>query len=117
MESKEIGVVRISYDKHGVVTEASFNPTMKINLEPKVLLQLSAIKGSEDHEAIHSNAAMVMATWFNKMNEIELADRNKYEIVSELFHCEKYSDGKVKECAIYFIFKEIKNQLQNESKS
>lgn len=103
-----IGQVTISYTETGVPSFAGFKPIMEIKLSGGELLEkLSEFqhdKNSREH--VEESASLVFATWFNKMNEIELADREKFEIVARTIDCQTYLKGNVKLCVINFVFKE-----------
>lgn len=109
MKNFEIGTVGITYDKQGTATKAEFNPTVGFNLDTNVIKQLASIK-QQDPEILKQNAGFVMAAWFSKLNDIELADRDKYEIATEIVSCDRYSDGKIKMCRIRFTFKELSRE-------
>lgn len=108
MEKLVIGTVRVEYNTQGTIESAVFNPQIKINLlEDKGDLgrQMLSIKGNTQ-EVFKKNADLVLGAWFAKMNEIELADRDRYEVASAIVECEKYLDGSVKTCALEYIFQE-----------
>lgn len=46
-----------------------------------------------------------LAAWFTKMNEIELADRDRYDINSEIVGCDKHPNGSIKKCTLKYTFK------------
>ncbi len=103
----EIGRATIEYDINGRVLYADFQPTMKVEVPSEVLQKLSSVEANK--EIIKENAATVFAHWFLKTNEIELADRDKFEIVTEIVRCSKYfTNNNVKKCVVRFIFREIK---------
>jgi hypothetical protein len=107
MKEQEIGIANIKYKQDGSVFSADFTPS-KVNLgggfgPPNQLLNIK--QGTA--EEIKNNAELVMASWYSKMNEIELADRNQYEIKGEIIRCDKYPDGAVMQCEVRFVFKQI----------
>lgn len=103
----KIGRATIEYNEVGKVIGASFTPTMNIILEPNVLMQMGKVKDVKDVDVIKSNAELALASWFSKNNEIELADRDHYEIASETVECETHQNGNVKKCVIEFVFKTL----------
>ena len=103
MEELQIGTAEIIYGEDGKVLRAFFTPKMQVGNIASQLLQLEPGKP----ERIKENAEMVLAAWFSKMNEIELADREHYKIESEILKCTMYQDGSVKRCKISFTFKEM----------
>lgn len=102
---EQIGIATINYDQQGNVLEAYFNPTPKF--EKIDASQLKSVKSSKEAEVIKYNAEMILASYFSRMNEIELADRDKYEIGSEILICTKYDNGNVRSCSIQFFFREL----------
>src|SRR5579864_105088 len=80
MEELQIGTAEIIYGEDGKVLRAFFTPKMQVGNIASQLLQLEPGKP----ERIKENAEMVLAAWFSKMNEIELADREHYKIESEI---------------------------------
>lgn len=104
-QEQEIGIATMVYDTNGKIMNTSFVPLLQIKHSKKLESQLQTVKGSEDAEALNNNAQLVMAAWFSQVDEIELADRDEYEVVSKVLSCEKYQSGRVKTCSIMFIFK------------
>lgn len=105
-----IGQAVILFNEEGKAVGSMFTPEgIKINnlaMFAEVGEVLAPVEGNKGQENIRKAAETVFAAWFNKMNEIELADREKFEIVTEVLKCEEYSPGKVKSCTIAFIFRE-----------
>lgn len=107
MNTTEIGTVEITYDENGNARDAKFTPSLKISLTNKLLLELFKISGKDSEGIIRSNADLVFGQWFSKLNEIELADREKYHVVSHLQRCIKYDSGNVKTCIITYSFEPV----------
>lgn len=103
---EEIGTVTISYDKTGKVIRANFVPVIKVNMGEELLKELKGVQSESDEASMVEDANTVFAGWFNKFNTYELADRDKFEIVTEKISCEKYLSGEVKKAVIKFIFQE-----------
>src|SRR5690242_12136542 len=101
---KEIGFVTVAYNEIGKVTMSRFEPTIKVELTETQLGQLTILKGSDDQKTMEENAQFVFASWFNSMNEIELADRDQYEIVTETIRCDRYPSGSIKTCVMRVVF-------------
>jgi hypothetical protein len=110
MNKDEIGLAVISYDESGKLQAAGFQPTMTMQLDAELFKPLSSVAG-RGLEDIRLNADLVMAAWFNRMNEIELADRGLYEISSEVVECLKYENGQVKQCKLRYFLKESTEKL------
>ena len=109
-----IGVTTLFFTEQGEAAVATFTPERMelsdLSIRQQIRRLFAPVEGNKGPEAVKSAAELVFAAWFNKMNEIELADREKYEIVSEVIECKEYSPGKVKSCTIAFIFRERKEQ-------
>lgn len=120
-QKQEIGIVTMNYNDEGEVTMASFKPTMSITIDKNLFERFSKIGDTgkrikkespsvhyeEDSEMLRENAELVFASWFNKTNEIELADREKYKIISETIRCSKHFNGRIAECNIRFSLAEL----------
>lgn len=107
MKQQEIGVTTLEYDDAGNLITSYFEPTMKVVVDETLLKAIKEVKNSEDSESIKQHAEVALASWFSKMNEIELADRDEWTISSEVKHCEKWPNNKVKKCVIQFEFKRL----------
>lgn len=104
MNKSKIGRAIIKYDRKGNVTEAKFKGSFETSFDDSLKQQL--IKASSRDE-IKQNADLTLAGWFSSLNDIELADRNTHEIVSEVVSCDVYLFGKgVKKCIIDYYFQE-----------
>jgi uncharacterized protein YuzE len=110
-----IGEVLIGYNEDGTVAGVLFTPaSLKLaGVMSQIPKLFKDTNGKQDREQIKKSAELVFGAWFNQMNEFELADREKYEIVSEIGDCEEYPDGGVKSCLILFTFrgKEVKSDF------
>lgn len=104
----QIGQAIFNFDEQGKQMSAYFKPTMKVNVNVNLLENIST---GEDSETIKRNAEVALASWFSKMNEIELADRDEYVLQSEIEECIRYDNGKVKTCVVVFNFLKI-NELR-----
>ncbi len=107
MKDLELGIAQIEYNEYGQATQATFSPTMKIDIDPTLLQQITDIDVKDNPDIIKENANYVFASWFAKTNEIELADRDHYGIDTEIVDCQKDSNGIVRVCRIKFVFKEL----------
>jgi uncharacterized protein YdeI (YjbR/CyaY-like superfamily) len=103
----EIGITTIEYNEDTTVKIAKFTPTMEVSIPDELLQKLKESGEWKDPEKLKENSDFIFASWFSKMNDIELADREVSEIVSEIIVCEKYPNGNIKKCSMKYIFKEI----------
>lgn len=106
--NQEIGVAILHYNEDGSFKTAEFKPTIIVKIDSKMMDELFNIETQKGEDIVKEQANNVFATWFQRMNDIELADREKYKIVTELVApCERYDSGIISKCSIKFIFKEI----------
>ncbi len=98
---KEIGIARVTYDAKGNATHSIFIPQIKIDDEKLIQSELKNI-GNGSKETILGNAQLVMSNWFNKVSEIETADRFAGEkVVGEVMGTDM-RDGKIRSCTMKF---------------
>lgn len=106
MIPQEIGIATLNYDTTGNFIGGKFEPTMTVPVDKNLMDSFSGATCKDGEEAIKQQATNIFASWFQAMNEIELADQEKYEIGTEIVgECEKYEDGTIKSCTIKFTFK------------
>lgn len=104
----EIGTATIEYDTTGQSVMVKFIPAEISFSKQDIANGLSQVKSCEDCETIRTNAETVMVKWFNNTSAIELADREKYGIVSEIIgECEKHPNGMIKQCSFKFTLKPL----------
>ena len=105
---KIIGTAEIEYDENGVVVNAGFKPVMELVFDESMKKLLKAsVQGDEKEEEIQHNADMILASWFSQISDVELAERDEQEIVSEIVGCEKFDSGKIKICRIQYTFQDV----------
>ena len=99
----------LNYDENGNVLSTEFEPKLPLKVTSGLLNQLTAVKCSDDSEVIKSNADLVLASWFNQIEDIELADRDKFQVTSEVVEarCERYENGNIKSVYIYYNFENV----------
>jgi hypothetical protein len=104
-----IGVASVGYNEEGQVEFANFLPEMQIDLDQRSLNNLKkVVNNSTNTETVKENADKVLAHWFSKINDIELAERPQFQVTSEIVNCEKHANGNVKLCVIRYSFSEFK---------
>lgn len=108
MNREKIGEVVITYTPEGVAETAAFLPTIKID-SAAIAKQLLEVKigGSA---AIQSNSDMVMATWFSRINDIELMDHSDQRLNSEIIDCLKRENGMVYYCRIAYYIEDVSHK-------
>lgn len=112
---QQIGISTVSYHQDGSIQSAMFVPTIKIDTDESLLKQLAAVQDSGDLQTLKQNSQLVFSNWFRKMDQkltdIELSDRERFEIVTQVLECKKYRGGKIKKCSVSFIFQEIPSTI------
>lgn len=106
MEKIIIGIAELKYNIHGFVVMSSFKPSLNIEHTEKLAEILNKIECT-DVSKIKQQADIVFASWFSRITDIEIADRSKYVISSNIITCKKFKNGKTKNCAIEYSFKEV----------
>lgn len=109
IENQEIGIATLLYNEDETPLCAHFKPTMDIKMGSREILEMADQVDctGKDHEILNQ-ANGVFATWFQRMNDVELADRSQYEIAAEFIKpCERWENGKIKGCNIRFVFKHL----------
>ena len=102
---EEIGVAVINYDTEGKPRAVRFTPLIKIDTPMDLLNQHENVKG-KDEQQLKTNAELAMGSWFAKVDSIELADRDKYKITSEV-KCFRREDDSIRQCEVTFFFEEM----------
>lgn len=106
-DGQEIGVSELSFDRDGKLVYGHFNPTMQIKVD-NISDFITGIDCKDEDANIINKATQVFATWFQRMNDIELADRSQFEISTQFIEpCERWDNGIVKLAKIRFVFKHI----------
>lgn len=101
-----IGIAIVNYDSNGRLLEVQFTPSMQVTLSNAELARLAKIDG-QTVETVESTATFALAAWFQRTNEIELADMNLNKIVTSAKDCKYWDNGKIRQCTVYFNFEKI----------
>lgn len=107
---QKIGIVTISYNQKGQVSGAIFDPARVDFNDDTFLLNLLSTEGRSQEE-IKKSADKILAAWFNKVDNIELEDREKFRITSQIVSCDKWKDDTVKSCVIEYSLEEVTNAV------
>ena len=100
-----LGRAIINYDENGYMTKSEFTPYSKIIIEEEFASKIGEkIQNVTDLRTIQHNSEMVLATWFSQMTDIELADPEKFSIVSSNVECLKHENNMIKQCIIDYHF-------------
>jgi hypothetical protein len=87
-ETTPVGSVEMFFDDNGKTTNAIFHPMIRPRHTCELIKKLGQIR-CDDPKQIKSNADEVIAHWFFAVSEIELADREKFDLVGEVRTIEK----------------------------
>lgn len=103
--TEKIGTAVIRYDVNNNIISGVFKGELKQKFNEELIKQLQP---SNDLDIIKNNADMALASWFNKITEIEIADREKTRIISNVKKRTYYSNGNIKKCEIDYYLETIK---------
>ena len=106
----DIGIATLRYTKEGELVSAAFEPLMMLKACDKLIDQMKENnnKALGPINAIE-NAEFIFASWFSKMNEIELADRSEYTITTEEWKIDE-TDSTCNEYKFKFVFDKLPQQ-------
>lgn len=107
MEKLEIGVATISYNEQGVSIAAGFESSVKIsaaNATP-LLQELQSISGTSKENIVIEQANLLVGEFFQTIDKIDLADREKFEVVGDKISCTKHANGNIKEVKVKYYFR------------
>ncbi len=108
---EELGIVVLTYDEDGNIKTAGFDPKIQVQVKSSKLKELFEIGSSNDLEVLQLRADTVFAMFIDKINQIELADREKFQVVSEVMLCEKYENGNIKICKLKYFFVSVEENV------
>jgi hypothetical protein len=98
----KIGTVYLEYDKQGNVVDVSFISAIQFTLTDEWRKKLSGAPTND--EELRQKTDLVFSSWFNKVNEIELADRSEFKINSKVIECNEDILGLISRCKVeYFL--------------
>lgn len=112
MKKVVIGQALIRYTESGKVCHAEFSPSIAIKLtsEKEIAQKLIHIPCNKP-ETVKADADTLLGLWFAQLTDIELADRNSFEVISNIITCETYPSGNVKLCELEYVFQERESVL------
>jgi hypothetical protein len=100
----QIGKVTIEYDEAGNLITSLFEPEMSVTLDPQLETELKTIECCNDTETLEHNASLVLASYFNRMNQIELRDVATTSLLGHIDYSANHPDGKIKKTIISYSF-------------
>lgn len=109
-QDRMIGVASIEFDEFGKISNIKFESKIGLEIKDFSTEQLSEILCS-DKERVKTGAEVLLASWFSKVTEIELADQNEVIIDSEISNIKYHEDGAVKSVEIIYKQKSLKTKL------
>lgn len=98
MDKIEIGQVIVSYNRNTKVTYSKFEPTLKVYKKHEEPLNCNP-----DTASIEQSVKEAVSSWFSKVDDVWLADREQYEIKSELVYSKNYDNSDTFKEALYNI--------------
>lgn len=110
-----LGTVYLYYQPGGDFASGDFIPAQYVPTST-VKDKLKFISGASEDVA-KQQSEMIISAWFQQNNNVELADRDKYEIVSKVANCEKWPNGNTKRIGILFYFQKKKNETETKAVS
>jgi hypothetical protein len=99
----EIGVAELRYNEQGSPISAVFTPAVFTSQVAVVKERLMQAAGKNPEDA-KQRAQTVLAEWFEHLDSIEMTDREKGYLDSQIVECEKWPDERPKLCKIRFFF-------------
>lgn len=102
----DIGIVTIEYDENGKVITSNFVPTMSVEIDETLKNELKTIDCCDESEKLEHNASLVLSSFFNRMNKIELRDIEKSKLTGHIDHLENYPGGMIKKAIISYGFED-----------
>lgn len=102
----KIAEVEIEYSEGGEVVSGSMIAELSPGDIEVAMDQLTKLKPEANGVALAENARVALASLFNRMNEVEMADREKFDITSKVRDCSNHENGMIKRCVIEFALEE-----------
>jgi hypothetical protein len=99
-----IGTVTLEYTQQGELITSLFEPTMTVSLDSTLESELRKIECCASPEDLEHNASLVLASYFNRMNKIELRDVATTSLSGHIDHLEKHENGNIKKAVISYSF-------------
>lgn len=100
-----VGITSLYYNEDGTLSSGFFTPFGFDLNGDQILERMKFIDAGQSGDELANHAKVVLAGFFSRANEIELADREKYEILPTVIECQKWPSGTVKKCVIRFTLK------------
>ena len=102
-----IGQVTMEYNKTGKQISSLFESKMNVMLDETLKIELQTIKCCTEVKELEHNASLVLASFFNRMNKIELRDVETTTLKSTIDKIEYYDDTKlIKKAVMTYSFEE-----------
>lgn len=93
-----LGTITLTYNENGIFVTGSFLPAL-FSSDISMQLRLGEL-ATVDEAAAQQHAQELIAAWFQRQNDIELSDREKYKIETTLETCEKWPNGHFKQAIL-----------------
>lgn len=113
-DNTPIGTVVLYYNEDSTVQTSVFTPDAITSSDDELADRMQSINAASDEKAIREQAEFMVSAWFARLNRIELADRDRYEIITDTVSCERWKrTGTTRKCTLHFTLK--KKEVQNEA--
>lgn len=99
----EIGIAKLFYDYDGVFIRGEFKPTLVSLVSAKDMSFMEHIDCTTIESKMQGQATNIFASWFEKVNQIELVDLTKQKFETEFVgECLKHTNGNIASCSLKF---------------
>src|SRR5687768_14329135 len=103
MNRTKIGTAKLKYDSDGDLQIGFFQPRITVTKDQVKQFGLTKCTNKTPDE-IKNCAQLLLASFFNKVNEIELRDFEKTTLETNIVSTQHYDTGLVKEIEIEFVY-------------
>lgn len=98
-----IGTVTLYFDDTDKFVSGTFAPeAMEVNAD-ELITRMAFVDNKATESDMKCQAELILGSWWARMNRVELADRENYEVKTETVNCTRdYKTGSVRTWAIKF---------------
>lgn len=103
MSSQVIGIAKLKYDTDGDLQIGLFQPKIEIKKEQFKNSEIGKCN-NKSIEEMKDCAELLLASFFSKLNDIELRDMENTRLETKVVSSQQYPDGKWKEIEFEFVY-------------
>lgn len=107
-----VGIITLYFDEDGRYTSGNFVPE-EMKIDSASLHERLPFVDGVSQTSMSKSVEVIVSSWFQRMNDMELADRDKYELTTEVVKCEEWPSGSVRKCILSVHLKSIFNATNN----